>query len=348
MRIGIVTPWFERGIAYASLNMWKALAPYHDVFVLAKPGPKPVGAEWDVPNLTWGSADAFGFPLAWAMRHQLDMLVFNERLDCVRLRLLRNQGIKLVCLHEWEAVSPEQVPSMNETWDGTIAPTECAYWRFLEIGLENVHLVPWGTDLDLFCPPDVLPRTGPLHFFQPATFGGVAGRKNVKATRTAWAKADTGDATLSFAVQRKGEDVIGNVSTLCGTRDRSEIVKMYQDADVVLLPSMWEGIGLCFMEAMACGCALVTVDAPPMSSYVNLNDNGILCPATMQAPSQKVYVPRARIDVEEYVEAIEWMGKNPQETRLMGLHGRWAAEDYHDWSINGRRLRRAIEEIANG
>ena len=346
MRIGIVTPWFERGIAYASLNMWQALASHHDVFVLAKPGPKPVGAEWDVPNLTWGSADQFGFPLAWGTLNQLDIIIFNERLDSRRLHLLKNY-FKLVCLHEWEAVDPAQVPSMNETWDAIIAPTECAYWRFVEIGLNNVHLVPWGVDLELFHPPDKLPRTGPLHFFQPATFGGVGGRKNVTATRRAWAKAKTGDATLSFAVQRQGEDVIGNVSTLCGTRDRSEIVKMYQDADVVLLPSMWEGIGLCFMEAMACECALVTVDAPPMRGYVAGEENGLLCAAHMHPPSQKVYVPRARIDIGEYVEAIEEMCAQPIETRLCGGNSRLAAEESWDWSINGRRLLGVIEEIAS-
>jgi len=346
MRIGIVTPWFERGIAYASLMMWQALHERHEVFVLAKPGPKPVGAEWDVPNLERGSQDQFGFPLAWATRHQLDVLIFNERLDCRRLRVLKRYGIKLVCLHEWEAVDPQTVPDMNLTWDGIIAPTECAYWRFVEIGLENVHLVPWGVDTKLFCPP-AEKRTGPLHFFQPATFGGVAGRKNVKATRRAWAKADTGDATLSFAVQREGDDVVGDVSTLCGTRDRSEIVKMYQDADVVLLPSMWEGIGLCFMEAMACGCALITVDAPPMNTYVAGRGNGIACAATLRAPTQKIYVPRAMVDMGDYVSAIETMCAQPAKTRQCGVVGRWATEDDYDWKMNGRRLVAAIEEVVN-
>jgi len=347
MHIGIVTPWFERGIAYASLNMWLALHAAHDVFVLAKSTHRPIETEWNVQNLEWGSADQFGFPLAWATRHQLDVLIFNERLDSKRIKLLRERGFKTVCLHEWEAVDPQMVPAMNEAWDAIIAPTECAYWRFVEIGLENVHLVPWGTDIELFRPPTKR-RTGPLHFFQPATYGGVGGRKNVKATREAWAKADTGDATLSFAVQRRGEDEIKNgVSTFCGTRDRSEIVKMYQDADVVLLPSQWEGIGLCFMEAMACGCALITTDAPPMNTYVEGQKNGLLCRATMRPSPAKVYVDRAMIDIGEYVEAIEEMCAQPIETRLAGVNSRWAAEDDYDWTMNGRRLLGVIEEIAS-
>jgi glycosyltransferase involved in cell wall biosynthesis len=346
MRIGIVTPWFARGIAYASLNMWLALHEAHDVFVLAKPGPRPVGSEWAIPNLTWGGGTQFGFPLVWARRHQLDVLIFNERLDSKIIRSLRECGFKTVCLHEWEAVNSQVVPAMNEAWDAVIAPTECAYWRFIEMGLENVHLVPWGTDIELFHPPDEK-RTGPLHFFQPATFGGVGGRKNVKATRTAWAKAETGDATLSFAVQREGEDEIKDgVSTLCGTRDRSEIVKMYQDADVVLLPSQWEGIGLCFMEAMACGCALITTNAPPMNVYVAGNENGIVCDVMMRPPPRFIYVQRAMINIDSYVKAIESMCANPQETRMMGVHSRWAAEDCYDWGFNGRRLLGAIKEIA--
>jgi GT2 family glycosyltransferase/glycosyltransferase involved in cell wall biosynthesis/tetratricopeptide (TPR) repeat protein/SAM-dependent methyltransferase len=51
---------------------------------------------------------------------------------------------------------------------------------------------------------------------------------------------------------------------------RAEVVRpeeLYQDGDICVQPSRWEGLGLPLLEAQACGLPLVTTDGPPMTEY---------------------------------------------------------------------------------
>lgn len=43
-----------------------------------------------------------------------------------------------------------------------------------------------------------------------------------------------------------------------------EVVRLYQDADLLLFPSLQEGFGLPVLEAQACGCPVVTSDRVPV------------------------------------------------------------------------------------
>ena len=56
-----------------------------------------------------------------------------------------------------------------------------------------------------------------------------------------------------------GEDVV-----FCGGIDHGETAKFYQSADVFIYPSINESFGLTILEAMACGCPVVTSDTTAM------------------------------------------------------------------------------------
>jgi glycosyltransferase involved in cell wall biosynthesis len=43
--------------------------------------------------------------------------------------------------------------------------------------------------------------------------------------------------------------------------------QLYQDGDVCIQPSRWEGIGLPLLECQMAGMPLVTIDVPPMNEY---------------------------------------------------------------------------------
>ena len=77
-----------------------------------------------------------------------------------------------------------------------------------------------------------------------------------------------------------------------------EYLELWSRAHVVVLPSMWEGVGFTFLEAIA-GCKpIITVDAPPMNSYV-LNRTGWLCKVKEFRRFERVNISGAVADVED-------------------------------------------------
>lgn len=57
-----------------------------------------------------------------------------------------------------------------------------------------------------------------------------------------------------------------------------KIVPYYQAADIFCLPSYWEGIANAVVEAMSCGCAVVTSDVCGHPELIQHNHTGLLVP----------------------------------------------------------------------
>ena len=78
-----------------------------------------------------------------------------------------------------------------------------------------------------------------------------------------------------------------NIARENGTIDHLQIiervseedkVRLYNTADVSVLPTRYEGFGLPPLEAMASGCAVVASDIPVVDEVVRHNENGLLAP----------------------------------------------------------------------
>jgi len=68
-------------------------------------------------------------------------------------------------------------------------------------------------------------------------------------------------ASLHALVRKLG---IGEDVVFCGGVDNRDTVKFYQSADVFIYPSINESFGLTILEAMACGCPVVTSNTTAM------------------------------------------------------------------------------------
>ena len=54
------------------------------------------------------------------------------------------------------------------------------------------------------------------------------------------------------------------------------LARYYNWADAMVTPSRWEGFGIVFIEALACGAVVVSSDVRPMSEYIQHGENGLL------------------------------------------------------------------------
>jgi glycosyltransferase involved in cell wall biosynthesis len=117
---------------------------------------------------------------------------------------------------------------------------------------------------------------------------------------------------------------------LAGELSPEELVELYAASDVMVSPSSFEGFGLTFAEAMACGCPVVGVDATSVPEVVG--DGGILVerpdPALVaRAIAGLLRDPeeRARLSARARTRALEFSWERAAERTLDGYRTAVAA-----------------------
>ena len=93
---------------------------------------------------------------------------------------------------------------------------------------------------------------------------------------------------------------IGNVSF-------PEMPNIYQGADILLLPTVREGLSLAVLEAMACGLPVVATDCSSLPELIDNSKGGFLCPVG---------------DVKAFAEKINLLADSPKLRHEMGEYNR--------------------------
>jgi glycosyltransferase involved in cell wall biosynthesis len=122
------------------------------------------------------------------------------------------------------------------------------------------EVIPTGVDTDVFRPPDdPAPRARTRVLF----VGSLRPFKGPQVVVQAAARFPTadfvivGDGTLQEELrQRVRAERLGNV-TLTGPLGRSAVLEHYQQSDILLFPSRWEGSPRVILEAAACGLPVI-------------------------------------------------------------------------------------------
>jgi glycosyltransferase involved in cell wall biosynthesis len=120
------------------------------------------------------------------------------------------------------------------------------------------------------------------------------------------------NAALTFVVPSGSIDLVrekygsafGDRLTVLGWQKRCELVELYSRHDIYLFPSLFEGFGKVFLEAMACGMCVVGFDEGGISDIAASGESAMFCESGDEAAFYKL---------------LNTCLNNPELTRKIGL-----------------------------
>lgn len=183
--------------------------------------------------------------------------------------------------NDWEShrYFAKEVPEFAVNCGAVICPsqhTKMDLINHLQMDPEKIHVIPWGIDRDLFHPTKdqskvrncIKEKFGDLDPFYFAV-GCSTGRKNTPRLLKAYMQllkqgcsthlvlAWNPPESIRKEYQHEKIHFLGRVSD-------SSLVELYSAAKAAVYPSIYEGFGFPILEAMSCGCPVVTSSTSSM------------------------------------------------------------------------------------
>ncbi len=110
------------------------------------------------------------------------------------------------------------------------------------------------------------------------------------------------------------------------------LVSLYQQAELFVLPSIFEPFGMTAQEAMACGTPVVASKLGGIRSVISSGDNGLLID-----PS----------DAGEFADAISLILKDARLAERLGKTGHKTIQEYFSWEAIAERYLAFYEKFMN-
>jgi glycosyltransferase involved in cell wall biosynthesis len=153
--------------------------------------------------------------------------------------------------------------------------------------------------------------------FRVCYVGRVEAAKGVHYLVEAWKRLRLDDAELVLA-GRVLPEMAGPLSEglaagirLAGILAPQEVVKLQQESDLFVFPSMNEGLSLAVLEAMSAGLPVIACHDTGAEDCVRAGKEGLLAPGR---------------NVDALADAILWCRDHPEERRVMGAAARMRIE----------------------
>jgi glycosyltransferase involved in cell wall biosynthesis len=110
-----------------------------------------------------------------------------------------------------------------------------------------------------------------------------------------------------------------------------KLPKLYQAADIFVLPSIYEGMPFTLLEASASGLPVVATRVGGIPEVVSDGENGFLV---------------SPLDIKGLAERILYLLENPSRAHEMGLLGRRIVEEKFSWQRVAERVMEVYNEVS--
>ncbi|MCL1468532.1 glycosyltransferase family 4 protein [Argonema galeatum] len=196
------------------------------------------------------------------------------------------------------------------------------------IKTEKISVIPFGAPIDYFYPK---PKTDKL--FRALFVGRVGPRKGVHYLLQAWQQLQLPEAELLIVgINEFPEGYLekyGDGVRYVPSVPHTSLNEYYSSANVLVLPSLVEGLPLVVLEAMACGIPIITTLNAGVSDIITNGVEGFIVPVR---------------DVEAVKEKLEWCYSHTIELAEMGQSARKQAEQL-TWSLYRQRLASRVKQL---
>lgn len=243
-----------------------------------------------------------GLPVVATIHHPItvDRRLEMEHASTWHQRLSLRRWYSFTAMQTYVARRLKRVVTVSESSFGDIV-------RDHKVDPGRMAIVPVGVDVDLFCPlPDVEPVPGRL----VTTASADVTMKGLRYLLEALAKLRTEreDAHLVVIGKRKpggrsdkaiGElGLEGAVEFVSGVPEQ-RIIELYAEAELAVVPSLYEGFSLPAIEAMACGTPLVATSGGALPEVVGADGETALVvpPGNSEALAAKLRWALERTDL---------------------------------------------------
>lgn len=311
-RAGIVSDWHNTGVPYQSRFLSDCLSQKHDVHVFAYNKYMKDDADWGYRKLVFTKSVKPWKVIGWIRNEGLKVVFFPDRLeDPEVLDWCKVNGVATVMIINHETIKKEEFENYRKN-TVLMCPVRCTYDLLKKNGLKKLRFIRWAVDDELFSPIDMRIKP-PIRFIHNAGYGGAQWRKNTLAVVEAFQAACRKNRNIVLILKsqkpiieypEKIRRIIadnGRIRVMEKDLSMPDLIELYRSCHVSVLPSKWEGIGIPFIESLALGLPVITVDAPPMNEWVKDGYNGLVARVGRweQRKDRKLLVKGALVDVED-------------------------------------------------
>jgi glycosyltransferase involved in cell wall biosynthesis len=235
---------------------------------------------------------------------------------------------------DWTPAYEQQVDEEIASADAILVGSRYVRDTFVAEGVApaKILVAAYGVDVQLYSP---LPQPRPPGRFEVVFAGQIGQRKGLSYLLRAYRAFAHADSRLTLV-----GSIVGSTEPLQPYRElfrhvphltRPALAEVLRSADVLVLPSLVEGMPLTVLEAMACGLpVIVTANGP--QDVVRDGIDGYLVPSR---------------DAAAIGERLERLYRDRELRVALGRNARARALEF-TWSAYAARVERQLDELAAG